>query len=498
MMPKIELSAHKDELSRLYKNGTTLDELVKLLKKQGTVVSKTTLRERFKDWGLRKNKKRGSHIQQNGKGEQEWRSDQEHYDTELVPPSSRPLQSEGPFTDPDVFVVLFPLNGKARKCIRMPANKTRYVAFDRVEIEIGSRDPTPAPGVPCWDEVNHLVLRFSDTETNEWTIGRHPSCEIVFQGDGISRRHCRIFAKDDGLHIEDLSSHGTAVAYDGQTPVLEKSRCWQLAPKPGEPLPWKTLMLRVGDVCMSVELPNHSSRNPEYLKNFKIFAQAGEDALPTMTGLDLDSHSSTMALGTPSHMQPDIFRQIPPSSAPSAGSGFVNQEARDVAGFDVTGRYSDLNAGMVSDAPNRSHRVFCPKDELPVGKFFEIRIDENTIFILLEQSRLLVHLGSVSEYLGHTYDNCDPQAVLMKVRVAEKRMLGYYLPLRSVVDKIGASEPDAKSVALREKLQRVPTEVTRLQPVSFNRKPCKSCFKGHSYCNRGSPCDMCVRIGRGK
>lgn len=359
----IDISEHKDELSRLFKNGFTYDQLVDHLSKTYHIpISKTTIKVRFREWKVKKRNKRVYDYQQEREGglvkiaEQEWMSDQEHHDTKMVPLSSCPLLLQDELVNPDIFALLRPENENARFCIRMPANQTRYVGFDNMEAEIGSRDPTPAPGVlPCID-LDHLVLRFSDTETNQWTIGRDESCEIVFQGSRVSRRHCCIFAEDDGIYIKDISTYGTSVAYNSENPVLQKSGKWLIARKPGELTGWETLKLQVGNVAMSIVLPYHNSSDPTYLENFQTFTQAGESALPAMTRLGLVSHSSTIALGTPNYMQTDIFGQDPSSFAPSTDSESVNQEARDVAIVDLMGQYSDLNAGMVragrSDAPS--------------------------------------------------------------------------------------------------------------------------------------------------
>ncbi len=48
---------------------------------------------------------------------------------------------------------------------------------------------------------------------NEYRLGRHPSCQVVLNDDGVSRRHARI-AKDGGSYVlEDMgSANGTFIA----------------------------------------------------------------------------------------------------------------------------------------------------------------------------------------------------------------------------------------------------------------------------------------------
>jgi pSer/pThr/pTyr-binding forkhead associated (FHA) protein len=43
-------------------------------------------------------------------------------------------------------------------------------------------------------------------------IGRSKSCEVKIEANGVSRRHCEVFVRDDGAYVRDLgSSHSTFV-----------------------------------------------------------------------------------------------------------------------------------------------------------------------------------------------------------------------------------------------------------------------------------------------
>jgi FHA domain len=43
-------------------------------------------------------------------------------------------------------------------------------------------------------------------------IGRHDSCDVIFENDSVSRRHARLLLRDGGWMIEDLASlNGTNV-----------------------------------------------------------------------------------------------------------------------------------------------------------------------------------------------------------------------------------------------------------------------------------------------
>lgn len=206
---------------------------------------------------------------------------------------------QDPMMDSDLLALLFPENDNARCCLRRPENSTRYVSFLDTDVAANSRDPTPAPeslgniGVEC------LELRFGDPKAKEWTIGRASFCDIVLGRSEVSRQHCQIIPQPDGLYIKDVSSHGTAVAYDGEVPILQKSHMWRIAGKPGEPMLWDTLMLHIADVALRVVLPNHMAGDPTYIKNFEDSIHASQDDTTAMDGPDIISGRSTMLSGTP-------------------------------------------------------------------------------------------------------------------------------------------------------------------------------------------------------
>ncbi|MCA9592746.1 MAG: diguanylate cyclase [Myxococcales bacterium] len=67
----------------------------------------------------------------------------------------------------------------------------------------------------------HILVRMDSThvgrvltlEQEEYRLGRHPTCTVVFADDGVSRRHARIVRDGDGYLLEDLgSANGTFVA----------------------------------------------------------------------------------------------------------------------------------------------------------------------------------------------------------------------------------------------------------------------------------------------
>ena len=57
------------------------------------------------------------------------------------------------------------------------------------------------------DESDFSLVRPQNTATHaEYLIGRHPSCDLVFEGDLVSKVHGRIILKDNQLFFSDLGS----------------------------------------------------------------------------------------------------------------------------------------------------------------------------------------------------------------------------------------------------------------------------------------------------
>jgi hypothetical protein len=197
--------------------------------------------------------------------------------------------------DPDVFAWLLPANEDAAICFRVSSNPMEESCG---EAAIGSQDLTPAPELPASPA---LALRFNDTDTQRWTIGRSKSlCTLVLQAHGISRRHCCITVEHDGVYIIDTSSHGTKVSFDGGEPQEGKSSKW-LIYQPGQPPLWNTLQLQLGTVAMWIVLPALDPYVVTYLNNVKMFMQASRAALPPMTPLNIASATSS---GTPTWAHP--------------------------------------------------------------------------------------------------------------------------------------------------------------------------------------------------
>jgi two-component system, cell cycle response regulator len=69
-------------------------------------------------------------------------------------------------------------------------------------------------------------------ETPELKLGRHSSCDVVLDDDGVSRRHARLVRDDDGYALEDLgSANGTFVQGDKiERHRLSDGQVFQLGP----------------------------------------------------------------------------------------------------------------------------------------------------------------------------------------------------------------------------------------------------------------------------
>jgi len=144
--------------------------------------------------------------------------------------------------DANVIACLYPANGceEAYKVISSEENRMRYIepstASESVDEEY---DPTHLPG---------LQLAF-DSELKAgrgFIFGRDKRiCDIVVPDlatidhatTTISRRHCCLKFDEQGrLVLEDFSTYGTIVTFDGQGGVEHKNHTWILSGEGSPPL----------------------------------------------------------------------------------------------------------------------------------------------------------------------------------------------------------------------------------------------------------------------
>ena len=53
MLPKIDISPWKEQLTELYLTGSTIDHLIAFLQEQGTSIQRRALQNRLKEWNVR-------------------------------------------------------------------------------------------------------------------------------------------------------------------------------------------------------------------------------------------------------------------------------------------------------------------------------------------------------------------------------------------------------------------------------------------------------------
>jgi len=209
--------------------------------------------------------------------------------------------------DSDVFKILFPGNEAARASFAKESNETRYISSHACAEQVSSREPTPAPNSSINDSItdqSYIQLRFSDELKDGslgWRIGRSTqTCDVIVEGEGISKGHCTIVCEEDGCYLMDTSTFGTAISYDftGFKPH-ERGGKWLIAPPPGNPLEWGMLEVLIGNVLFSVQLPNHNASNQEYKTMWDNFTRSRKITPPSITALGLDSAVTTQPPGTP-------------------------------------------------------------------------------------------------------------------------------------------------------------------------------------------------------
>lgn len=149
-------------------------------------------------------------------------------------------------------------------------------------------------------------LRFGTNEDKCHILLGHPGMV------GVSRSQCEITVDCDlAIWLHDCTSKcGTAVGYEGQHgQERRKNETWILAPRPGDnENRMKDITVYAGRVGISIEFPNHSGDNPQYIGNLRQLAEkwteagkAENMAVPALAGLDLESIQQTQM---PTEKQP--------------------------------------------------------------------------------------------------------------------------------------------------------------------------------------------------
>jgi hypothetical protein len=71
----------------------------------------------------------------------------------------------------------------------------------------------------CFGMASSRELRFSECDDSR-TIGESTSCDIVLQGYGVEKSHCRMTLGATEVYLEDDSLSGMMVSFDGGDALL--------------------------------------------------------------------------------------------------------------------------------------------------------------------------------------------------------------------------------------------------------------------------------------
>ncbi len=213
--------------------------------------------------------------------------------------------------DPDLIATLIPTDPTkfAENAFLLPHNCTRYLAPTMGIGErptISSREPTPTLDESnedgCeYDSTHCIQLRFGDKPIDPasgYAFGTDPKrCDVLlsYRGvvKGISGHHFNITFDEQGhLILKDLSTHGTAVSYDGQArDEVQRRFTWRLDLE----MEWdvEVHVPNKSGLAFKVKLASHHTCQAEYHARINKFLADSRTALPRFNRLGIDSYEST-------------------------------------------------------------------------------------------------------------------------------------------------------------------------------------------------------------
>ncbi|KAK3174021.1 hypothetical protein OEA41_001265 [Lepraria neglecta] len=229
--------------------------------------------------------------------------------------------------DPKLFAVLtaYDKSNLAREAFGLSENvycyckTTEGIAHEAI---IDSREPTPAPQSPPnanYESGDRILLRLDDPLKDPktgWQFGTNPRvCDVLLghRGTGgISSRQFYITITEQfRVELHDESRYGTVISHNGQAKdTVLKNDKRLLSFEPGAHQQWKEIIVYVPDdkgLAFKIEFPKHSEGGHEYWKNLRAFVEECRTALPTVSGLGLDSNPPT----APISRQPRTPQRLP-------------------------------------------------------------------------------------------------------------------------------------------------------------------------------------------
>ncbi|KAI9675746.1 MAG: hypothetical protein M1817_001113 [Caeruleum heppii] len=206
--------------------------------------------------------------------------------------------------DSNLIATLIPIDDKewAKNAFRLDHNQSRYLSPARGIAEgptISSREATPGTQQPDddagqYDSAHRIQLTFDvkpKDPTKGYTFGTNPqTCDVLLGYRGayrISGRHFWItFNQNKRLILEDFSTYGTAVSYNGQAKDEVRNRfIWILDLKPN--VGRYDVQVHIHGLSFKVELATHNTCEAEYGKKVNDFLKDLRTASPPLGGLGI-------------------------------------------------------------------------------------------------------------------------------------------------------------------------------------------------------------------
>lgn len=216
--------------------------------------------------------------------------------------------------DPDLIATLIPTDNfeLAKNAFRLPHNHDRYFAPTGgfpTGPTISSREPTPAGNQPNdgsesseYNCTHSIRLTFSEKPKNPtrgFLFGTNPlACDVLlgYRGmRGLSGLHfCIAFNEQGHVIVKDFSTCGTAVSYDGQARhEVRRDFTWILDLKRGS-RQWdiKVHVPKKDGLEFKIILASHKTCEAKYIENVNSFLAERRTALPPLSVLGIDSHTT--------------------------------------------------------------------------------------------------------------------------------------------------------------------------------------------------------------
>ena len=233
--------------------------------------------------------------------------------------------------NPDLIAWLFPAGEddlgwkNAGETIHHEENQSIFMkAQQQIDRGIRSRESTAPPEdyepkerTPHWEYLDRLQLTFSRGPKGPKgiTFGTNANaCDVYLPRwkcvSGTGREHCYLtFDAQNRLILQDDSTYGTIVTYDGQGGMTRRNFTWIIG---GHKVPQKTEAIIIEfhrNLQFQIVVFNHEAYPQQYVVNVNRFRQqiAANAELP-MAGLGLRSNDSTAANSSVQTPRTDAIR----------------------------------------------------------------------------------------------------------------------------------------------------------------------------------------------